>query len=252
VTEVSCVLASNPGPMTLQGTNTWVLRGAGGSATRSVVVDPGPLDEAHRYAVRAAAGDVAAVLLTHRHADHSEGAAAFAEWVGCGVRSADPAFRVGADGLDEGDVVEVDGLTVQVLATPGHTSDSVSLLLPEDGLLLTGDTVLGHGTSVVAHPDGRLGPYLESLRRLRGLAAAGAVRRLLPGHGPVLDDPLAVLDGYLQHREQRLEQVRQAVAAGARSARAVVETVYAEVDPAVWPAAELSVAAQLEYLEAGG
>ena len=108
------VLAPNPGPMTLDGTNTWVLRGSdrrrGG---RSVVVDPGPLDEGHLDAVRAEAGDVAVVLLTHRHADHSEGAAAFAASVGCGVRAADPAFRVGDDGLDDGDVIEVDGLELR-------------------------------------------------------------------------------------------------------------------------------------------
>jgi glyoxylase-like metal-dependent hydrolase (beta-lactamase superfamily II) len=112
--------------------------------------------------------------------------------------------------------------------------------------------VLGRGTSVVAHPDGQLGPYLDSLRRLRDLAAEGAVTRLLPGHGPVVDDAHAVLDGYLTHRYERLEQVRRAVAAGARTPREVVEEVYADVDRAVWPAAERSVAAQLDHLRAGG
>ncbi len=245
------MLAPNPGPMTLDGTNTWVLR----VGDRSVVVDPGPADEGHLEAVRAAAGDVAVVLLTHRHADHSEAAAAFAASVGCGVQAVDPAFRVAADGADgglaDGEVVEVDGLEVSVVATPGHTSDSVSFLLA-DGALLTGDTVLGRGTTVVAHPDGRLGAYLSSLQRLRELAARGVVTRLLPGHGGVLDDPSTALDGYLAHRRQRLEQVRAAVADGAETPRQVVERVYADVDRSVWPAAELSVAAQLDYLSEGG
>ena len=195
---------------------------------------------------------MAVVLLTHRHADHSEGAADFAASVGCAVRAVDPAFRVGDDGLDDGEVIEVDGLEICVVATPGHTSDSVSFLLLDDGSLLTGDTVLGRGTSVVAHPDGQLGPYLDSLRRLRDLAARGAATALLPGHGPVCDDPVEVLEGYLTHRAERLEMVRAAVAAGATTPRAVVETVYADVDRSVWPAAERSVAAQLDYLSAGG
>jgi glyoxylase-like metal-dependent hydrolase (beta-lactamase superfamily II) len=101
---------------------------------------------------------------------------------------------------------------------------------------------------VVAHPDGRLGPYLDSLRRLRALAEAAEVRTVLPGHGPVLADALAAVDGYLAHRDERLEQVRAAVAGGASTARQVVEVVYADVDPVLWPAAELSVRAQLEYL----
>ncbi|HEY8310896.1 MAG TPA: hypothetical protein VIG47_10085, partial [Gemmatimonadaceae bacterium] len=102
--------------------------------------------------------------------------------------------------------------------------------------------------TVVAYPDGRLHDYLESLQRLSELASDGAISRLLPGHGPVLDDPSAVLSGYLSHRQERLDQVRAAVAAGARTPHAIVEAVYADVDRSVWPAAELSVRAQLEYL----
>ena len=238
--------------MTLEGTNTWVLRGAGGSATRSVVVDPGPLDGgtstpcARRRATSPWCCSRTATPTTARAPRPSPSRSA--------ARCARPTPRSGSatEGLDDGEVVEVDGLELHVVATPGHTSDSVRFLLPDDGSLLTGDTVLGRGTSVVAHPDGRLGPYLGSLRRLRDLAARRCRARLLPGHGPVLDDPLAVLDGYLTHRAERLEQVRAAVAAGATPARAVVETVYADVDRSVWPAAELSVAAQLDYLSAGG
>ncbi|HEU4674619.1 MAG TPA: MBL fold metallo-hydrolase, partial [Motilibacteraceae bacterium] len=195
---------------------------------------------------------VAQVLLTHGHPDHAEGARRFAELAGAPVRALDPALRLGEEGLAGGDVVDVDGMELQVVATPGHTGDSLSFLLParpgDAARLLTGDTVLGRGTSVVAHPDGRLRDYLDSLRRLRDLAAGDGALEVLPGHGPVLPDALAVLEHYLRHREERLDQVRAAVAAGDRTAREVVERVYADVDRAVWPAAELSVRAQLEYL----
>ena len=241
------VLAPNPGPMTLDGTNTWVLREPGGR--RSVVVDPGPLDEDHLAAVQAAAEPIGVVLLTHRHLDHSEGARRLAEAAGCGVRALDPQYRLGSEGLADGDVVEMDGLEVRVVGTPGHSSDSLSFVLPAESAVLTGDTVLGRGTTVVAHPDGQLGAYLSSLHRLRDLAEAAEVTRVWPGHGPVLDDALSVIEYYIAHRAERLEQVREALAAGARTAREVVERVYADVDRRLWPAAELSVRAQLEYLE---
>jgi glyoxylase-like metal-dependent hydrolase (beta-lactamase superfamily II) len=131
--------------------------------------------------------------------------------------------------------------------TPGHSSDSVCFLLHADRALLTGDTVLGRGTTVVAHPDGRLRDYLDSLQRLRDLADTD-VDVLLPGHGPVVDDPIAVLDHYLAHRTERLEQVRAAMADGASTAGDVVQVVYADVDPSLWPAAEMSVRAQVDYL----
>lgn len=247
--RATCVLAPNPGPLTLEGTNTWVLAEPG--ASRALVVDPGPLDEGHLLAVLEAAGprQVSGVLLTHGHPDHAEGAARCAELAGgVPVRALDPALRLGDEGLADGDRVELDGLEVLVIGTPGHSADSLSFLVVADGALLTGDTVLGRGTSLVAYPDGRLAAYLDTLERLLALAAEGVVRTVLPGHGPVLADPVAVLGYYLAHRRERLEQVAAAVAAGAVSARDVVEVVYADVDPALWPAAELSVAAQLDYL----
>jgi glyoxylase-like metal-dependent hydrolase (beta-lactamase superfamily II) len=232
--------------MTLDGTNTWILREPGGA--RSVVVDPGPLDDDHLAAVVERAGAVGVVLLTHGHLDHSEGARAFADQVGCEVRALDPEFRYGGEGLHDGDVVGVDGLEVRVIGTPGHTSDSLSFVLPAERAVLTGDTVLGRGTTVVAHPDGMLGAYLASIHRLRNLAAEHEIDVIWPGHGPVLDDALRVLDYYVRHRAERLEQVRAAVAGGALEPMDVVRTVYADVDPRLWPAAELSVRAQLDYL----
>ena len=244
VTSVAgVVLAPNPGPMTLEGTNTWVLRDPGSESC--VVVDPGPLHEQHLADV-AAQGPVAVVLLTHGHLDHSEGARRFAELTGAPVRALDPAHRLGDEGLGDGDVVAAAGLELRVLATPGHTSDSLSFVLQgDDPAVLTGDTVLGRGTTVVAHPDGVLADYLASLRRLRELGDA----TVLPGHGPELPSAGLAAEQYLAHRQARLDQVRAAVAAGAQTAEQVVETVYADVDPVLWPAATLSVRAQLAYLQ---
>ncbi|HVF06106.1 MAG TPA: MBL fold metallo-hydrolase [Frankiaceae bacterium] len=239
------VLAPNPGPMTLDGTNTWLLNAPGG---RTVVVDPGPDDDAHLARVRDEAGDVALVLLTHGHPDHSAGARRFASGLGVPVRAVDPAHRLGSEGLGDREHVTVDDLVVQVLATPGHSSDHVCFVLPEAGVVLTGDHVLGRGTTVVAHPDGRLRDYLESLHRL---AEVGATT-LLPGHGPVVENPAEVIGYYLAHREERLEQVARAVWDGATTAREVVEVVYADVDRRLWPAAEQSVRAQLDFLAEAG
>jgi glyoxylase-like metal-dependent hydrolase (beta-lactamase superfamily II) len=244
----SVVLAGNPSPMTLDGTNTWLLRAAD-SAT-AIVVDPGPSDEAHLAAVTAAAGAVSVILLTHGHLDHSASARELHERTGAPVRALDPTLRLGSEGLVEGDVIAASGVEVRVWATPGHTSDSLSFLLDDDGAapaaVLTGDTILGRGTTVVAHPDGDLASYLASLHRLRELGPA----TVLPGHGPELAAVGEVAQFYLEHREQRLQQVSDALAALGPDAtpRAVVEVVYADVDRVLWPAAEQSVRAQLAYL----
>ncbi len=244
--RASFVLAENPGIMTLEGTNTWILREPG--ASRSVVVDPGPADERHLQAVLAAAGDVALTLYTHRHFDHTEALGRFAELTGAPARAIDPEFCRDADVLVGGEQIDVDGLAIEVIATPGHTTDSMCLMLPAEGSLLSGDTILGRGTTIIAHPDGVLGAYLDSLAHIRELIEEGLVQRILPGHGPVIGEPAAVVDFYLEHRAERLDQVRQAVESGAASPREVVETVYADVDQSLWPAAELSVAAQMDYL----
>ena len=243
VTQVASVLlARNPSPMTLEGTNTWVLRAPG--VEDCVVIDPGEDDDEHLRQV-AEQGPVAIVLLTHRHHDHAGGARRFAELTGAPVRALDPSLVLGSEALGEGDVVAAAGVELRVAHTPGHTSDSLSFLF--DGAVLTGDTILGRGTTVIAHPDGALGPYLESLRRLADLAPGTAV---LPGHGPELPDAPAAAAAYLAHRELRLDQVRGALVRLGPGAtpRQVVEVVYADVDEALWPAADLSVAAQLEYL----
>ena len=168
------------------------------------------------------------------------------------VRALDPALRLGEEGLAAGDVITTGGLELRVVPTPGHTADSLSFHLPADRAVLTGDTILGRGTTVVAHPDGRLGDYLDSLRRLRSLTVDDGVHVVLPGHGPVLDDAQGVVEYYLAHRATRLAQVETAVEDGYRTPAQVVAHVYADVDRSLWPAAELSVRAQMDYLEEHG
>jgi glyoxylase-like metal-dependent hydrolase (beta-lactamase superfamily II) len=231
--------------MTLDGTNSWILREPG--ADGCVVVDPGPLHEEHLAAI-AALGSVQMIVLTHGHYDHAEGALRLREMTGAPIAARDEALCVDAPALrpdTKSTVASVEWLTV---LTPGHSSDSVCFVLPGDRALLTGDTILGRGTTVVAHPDGRLGDYLDSLQRLRDLADHD-FDLLLPGHGPVLNDPVGVLDYYLTHRQERLDQVRAALAGGAVDAKDVVRRVYTDVDRSVWSAAEQSVRAQLDYLE---
>lgn len=243
-TSASRLLAPNPGPMTLDGTNTWILRDP--DSPECVVVDPGPLDDAHLDRI-VSAGPVALIVLTHGHLDHSEAAPRLAEMTGAAVVARDPHWCRDAPALGPGRYDGPAGVDWLTVLTPGHSSDSICLLLGRDRALLTGDTILGRGTTVVAHPDGRLDDYFDSLQRLRDLAETD-VDALLPGHGPVVTNPLVVLDFYRTHRDERLDQVRAALAAGDRTPADVVRRVYADVDRSLWPAAEQSVRAQLDYL----
>ncbi|WP_031466510.1 MBL fold metallo-hydrolase [Sciscionella sediminilitoris] len=245
VTEfATVVLQRNPGVMTLDGTNSLVLRAPGSAA--SVVVDPGEPDPAHLDVLAEAAGAVELVLITHHHPDHYGAAAEFADRVGAPVRAFDAELCLGGGtALGDGERVDAAGLDIEVLHTPGHTHDSVSFVVHRASgpVVLTGDTILGKGTTVIDS----LGDYLGSLRRLADTPSAAIG---LPGHGPELGDIAETAREYLEHREQRLDQVRGALAVlgPEASARQVVEHVYVDVDRSLWPAAEHSVRAQLEYL----
>jgi glyoxylase-like metal-dependent hydrolase (beta-lactamase superfamily II) len=248
---VTRVLAPNPSPMTLDGTNTYVV-GTPGSG-QAVLVDPGPDDAAHLAAVEAAlaARDArcTAVLVTHHHGDHAEAAlpwgARFAARVAAaGAEVAGPGGRV----LAPGDRLRLAGTTLDVVATPGHTADHLAFRL-ESGAVLVGDHVLGRGTSVVTHPEGDVAAYLESLRRVHDLGPSA----LYCGHGPELtEDPGAVLEFYLAHRAYREDQLLSALADGPRTVDDLVARVYADVPREVWPAAAQSTRATLSKLRAEG
>nr|WP_296074210.1 MBL fold metallo-hydrolase [uncultured Actinoplanes sp.] len=236
---VTLVRAPNPGPMTLDGTNTWVLRAPGEEC--AVVIDPGPLHERHLARV-AELGPFRYIMVTHRHHDHVEGAARLSELSDkTPVLAADPAYGTPPDRT-----ITTDGLRIDVLDTPGHTMDSVCFLVQcgNDRAMFTGDTILGRGTTVVAAPDGGLGPYLESLELLTAYPQV----MMLPGHGPAHADVAVLATYYLEHRRERLAQVEAAVRAGADTPERVVDLVYPDIEPAVRFAAEFSAAAQLDYL----
>ncbi|HEY9289872.1 MAG TPA: MBL fold metallo-hydrolase [Microlunatus sp.] len=249
---VQKVLAPNPGPMTLEGTNTWVI----GDPVRvaPIIVDPGPLDEDHLERVlEVAGGRAGAIWLTHRHHDHSDGAGRMAELAGCQVMAADPAYASDQDcELEDGYRIDLAGLELRAVTTPGHTSDSTSFLISgrhRSALLITGDMVLGRGTTVITHPDGDLAAYFDSLQTMITIVDDQRVAEILPGHGDRIADPARVLAFYREHRLERLDQVRAALDSGAQNAMDVVKIVYADVDRSVWPAAEQSVRAQLDYLK---
>lgn len=247
----SRVLAPNPSPLTLDGTNTYVLGQPGHGA--AVVIDPGPRERAHLGAVRGVLErrDAACelILLTHHHPDHAAAARPWARRLGCRVAAPTGALA-GPGGLvvADGDRIDAAGITLEVVATPGHTADHVSYRLPT-GALVCGDHVLGRGTAFVAHPDGDLAAYLESLRRVLALGPDA----LYPGHGPVLErDPAAVVRYYLAHREWRQRQILAVLSGGAATPRELVVRLYADVDRRLWPAAERSTRATLDLLAAEG
>jgi glyoxylase-like metal-dependent hydrolase (beta-lactamase superfamily II) len=240
------ILAPNPGPMSLEGTNSYVVRATGSPA--AIVVDPGPLHEGHLQRL-ATITSVELILITHRHADHTAGAARLHQITGAPVRAADPAHCHGGSVLTDHEIIRACGVELSVLATPGHTSDSVCFHLPDDGphgSVLTGDTILGRGTTMLDYPDGRLGDYLNSLDRLEALGPA----TVLPAHGPLLPSMESIVRAYRDHRQERLDQIRGALdrLGPDASASEVADAVYSDVGPSVRRAAEMSVAAQLDYL----
>jgi glyoxylase-like metal-dependent hydrolase (beta-lactamase superfamily II) len=249
--QVTRVLAPNPGPMSLDGTNTYIV-GEPGSG-RAVVVDPGPDDAAHLAAVEAVlaarGAECVGVLVTHHHIDHAEAALPWGSHFGAQVAAgsaavAGPRGRV----LGPGERLSLAGTTIGVVPTPGHTSDHLAFRL-ESGAVLVGDHVLGRGTSVVTHPEGDVLAYLESLRRVHDLGPSA----LYCGHGPELtEDPGAVLDFYLAHRAFRERQLLDALGQGPATVDELVATVYADYPREVWSAAAQSTRATLDKLRAEG
>jgi glyoxylase-like metal-dependent hydrolase (beta-lactamase superfamily II) len=233
------ILAPNPGPFTLEGTNTWVV-----GRDPAIVIDPGPDDAGHLLAVIDAAEPVEAILLTHQHPDHAPGAERLAET----ARAPVYAFRPQGEErrLRDGDLLEAGTVGVRALHTPGHTPDHVTFFVEEEGMLFTGDAVLGRGTSIVDPPEGDMAAYMRSLRRMVELQP----RTIYPGHGPVVFDAGGRLEYYQSHRAQREEQVVAALEGGRATPEEMVPEIYGEdVSPSMFPAAARSVLAHLLKLE---
>lgn len=237
------VLAPNPSPMTLDGTNTYLLGAPDNGAV--VVVDPGPDDAVHRAAVEAEldGADVASVIITHHHHDHAEAAGWAADW-NAPLRAFDPGLVPDAQPLRDGEVLRVAGVELQALYTPGHASDHLCLRVKDSDVVLTGDHILGRGSTIVNWPDGDMAAYMASLNRL----AQAPGRRIYPGHGPAVADPAAKVAEYIAHRRERREQVLAAIGAGARSVDDIVTRVYTDVPASLHPAAARSVKAVLAML----
>jgi len=241
-TRVVRVLAPNPGPFTLEGTNTWVVGGR-----PSVVIDPGPNDARHIEAVLAEAEPVEAIALTHRHPDHAPGARHLAGATGAPVYAFRP--EDGERPIAGGDVVEAGAVRLTAVHTPGHTPDHLCFLVESERVLFTGDTVLGRGTSVIDPPEGDMAAYVRSLRTLRDLDPT----RIYPGHGPVVFTPKGRLDYYLRHRAEREEAVLTALARGRQTAAEMVPEIYGtEIAERLYPVAARSILAHLIKLEREG
>jgi glyoxylase-like metal-dependent hydrolase (beta-lactamase superfamily II) len=244
--EILRVVAPNPGPMTLGGTNSY-LYGSGPCA----VIDPGPEDAGHQEAVLAAAeerGGIGTILLTHSHGDHADGAERLRAMAATGA--ARPTDRAGRDARPGPPVLPADGeehAGLRALATPGHAADHVCLLTT-DGVCFSGDLVLGEGSTFVPPDGGSLAAYMDSLRLLQ----AEPLELICPGHGPWVDDPAAKLAEYVEHREMRERRLLAALDRGERSREALLAEVWDDVPEQVRPAAALVMESHLQKLEAEG
>lgn len=258
--RVGCVVCENPGPFTFTGTNSFLI---GGDEGPLAVIDPGPDDARHLEALLAAIDrrPVSHILLTHTHRDHAPLAPALARATGAPIAAAAPPRQeTHASGADEGDmagftpdIILADGdvlsrpdWTLEVLATPGHASNHICFALAEESALIAGDHVMGWSTTVVAPPDGDMAAYMTSLDRV----IAGGYARLYPAHGAPIDAPAPFLEAYRAHRLDREAQILAALEGGADTIPEIVQRLYAEVDPRLWPAAGLSVFAHLIKLAA--
>lgn len=246
---ITRVLAPNPSPWTGDGTNSYVVAGETG---RCVVIDPASEDEGHLQRlveIGTAAGGIAAILLTHGHPDHREGAARLAALTGAPLLAATNSDVVGVSAtLADGAIIPLGERRLRAIYTPGHRFDHLCFLVEDARILLAGDIVAGVGTVVIAPPEGDLRAYLASLRRLQAMG----LRRILPGHGPTIDDPPALLERYIRHRHEREQQVLAGLAGGPRAVDELVIVIYPDLADSLRDAAALSLTAHLLKLESEG
>jgi glyoxylase-like metal-dependent hydrolase (beta-lactamase superfamily II)/8-oxo-dGTP pyrophosphatase MutT (NUDIX family) len=243
---VEAVLAPNPGLMTGPGTNTYVV----GAGRERAVIDVAVPDRDYLDGIVAAAEHVASILVTHRHPDHVDGVAALVERTGAPVRAfgSEPAGGSMVEPVADGDVLDIGGVRLRALHTPGHAPDHLCWLLEGTASLFSGDNVLGEGTAVFSPPEGDMGAYLSSLRRLNELD----IQRIYPGHWRALDGGNAVLEGYLRHRSRRQEAILASLKPFPKSPEEIVAEVYADTAPELHRVARESVIAHLLLLESEG
>lgn len=233
--DVMLVRAGNPGPLTLSGTNSWVV-----GRDPCWIVDPGPALDAHRDALLAeiaGRGGLGGIAITHDHGDHGELAPALAA-VGGGAAIAAARHRDATLSIGDGDRAG----PLRAIALPGHAPDHLCFAYHD--ICFTGDAVLGEGSVFIWPDHGAMAGYLAGLERLRTERFA----LLAPGHGPPVDDPQAKLTAYIEHRLDRERRVVAALDAGARTVAALLDRVWSDVAPVLRPAAELTLAAHLDKL----
>ena len=249
--RVGRLTAPNPSPETLTGTNSYLV---GGGPDGCAIIDPGPEDAGHLDRLRALAdrrGGARLILLTHGHHDHAAGAAGLRSRTGARILACSKERVPQADGLlPDQTMISLGDMSLTALHTPGHAADHLCFYCPERKVLFAGDLVAGIGTVFIAPPDGDLGQYLDSLRRVLALP----LRRIFPGHGPTVNNPGSLLRGYLRHRAEREAQTLAVLDddPGGGSMEHLLDTVYANLEPALRPLARLQMEALLRKLEHEG
>ncbi len=242
--NIRTLLAPNPGPFTLDGTRTYLIG-------ETAVLDPGPHIESHIAKIREAMPRLQTILITHRHGDHAPAAIPLKAATGARIVAPRNVLVEAMGEVDQrvsgGERLSVEGVDLEVIATPGHTNEHVCYLTSE-GDLFTGDTVLGTGTTAIFPPDGHMGDYLRSLHTLR----ARNPKRIFPAHGPIRDDAVALIDEYIAHRLQREQQVVEALAAGLTTPAEMRARIYPALDPRLHGAAEIQIGAHLIKLREEG
>jgi glyoxylase-like metal-dependent hydrolase (beta-lactamase superfamily II) len=240
--NIRSITAPNPGPFTLDGTRTWLL----GDTT---IIDPGPIIDSHLAAIREAMPRLETILITHRHADHAPAAVPLRKATGAKILA--PAGVLDDEAVDRrlsgGEILDVGGESLEVIATPGHTREHVCFLTSE-GDLFSGDTVLGFGTTTIFPPDGSMRAYVNSLRLLRSRNP----KKVFPGHGPTREAAITLIDEYIEHRLQREAQVLAAIESGATTIPRIREAIYTALDERLRDAAEIQISAHLKKLSEDG
>ena len=238
------IVANNPGPMTGPGTNTYLV-----GIDEIVVVDPGPDDPDHLDAIAGCGGDrIRWIACTHTHIDHWPGVAGLKERTGAEVLAFDARDGLEIDRpLSDGDPIEATEFVLRAVHTPGHASNHLCYLLEQERMLFSGDHIMDGSTVVIRPPDGDMRAYLEQLERLK--AWRPRLRSIAPGHGHLIEHPVAKIDEYLEHRHEREQQVLECVTSGTKTVKKIVAALYPDLIDELVPMAEGTVEAHLIKLK---